>query len=305
MSGFDLSGKVALVTGGSYGLGVVWATALAQAGADIALTARSRDLLEQVAAELRSSTGRTVTTHTGDVTSDADVERVVADAAKAHGHIDILVNNAGVSENTGKSSEQTSSEHFRHAVDVDLVGVWNYAREVGRHMLGRGSGSIINIASICGMGATEFANPAYHASKAAVIALTRQLAAEWADRGVRVNAISPGFFMSEMVREGLELTGTRPWIDSRNPMRRMGEHTELVGPIVFLASDAASYVTGINLPVDGGHSTVIGSAQLQVPWQLWNRPGPIRPEATYQGLTDLPPGILREGIPGFHFPADE
>ncbi len=305
MSGFDLSGKVALVTGGSYGLGVVWATALAQAGADIALTARSGDLLEQVAAELRSSTGRTVTTHTGDVTSDADVERVVADAAKAHGHIDILVNNAGVSENTGKSSEQTSSEHFRHAVDVDLVGVWNYAREVGRHMLGRGSGSIINIASICGMGATEFANPAYHASKAAVIALTRQLAAEWADRGVRVNAISPGFFMSEMVREGLELTGTRPWIDSRNPMRRMGEHTELVGPIVFLASDAASYVTGINLPVDGGHSTVIGSAQLQVPWQLWNRPGPIRPEATYQGLTDLPPGILREGIPGFHFPADE
>ncbi len=305
MTGFDLSGKVALVTGGSYGLGVVWATALAQAGADIALTARSGDLLEQVAADLRTSTGRTVSTHTGDVTSDADVERVVADAAKAHGHIDVLVNNAGVSENTGKSSEQTSSEHFRHAVDVDLVGVWNYAREVGRHMLERGSGSIINIASICGMGATEFANPAYHASKAAVIALTRQLAAEWADRGVRVNAISPGFFMSEMVREGLELTGTRPWIDSRNPMRRMGEHTELVGPIVFLASDAASYVTGINLPVDGGHSTVIGSAQLQVPWQLWNRPGPIRPEATYQGLTDLPPGILREGIPGFHFPADE
>ena len=305
MSSFDLTGKVALVTGGSYGLGVVWATALAEAGADIALTARSGELLKQVAAELRSSTGRTVSTHTGDVTNDADVERVVAEAAEAHGHIDILVNNAGVSENTGKSSEQTSSEHFRHAVDVDLVGVWNYAREVGRHMLGRGSGSIINIASICGMGATEFANPAYHASKAAVIGLTRQLAAEWADRGVRVNAISPGYFMSEMVREGLELTGTRPWIDSRNPMRRMGEHTELAGPIVFLASDAASYVTGINLPVDGGHSTVIGSAQLQVPWQLWNRPGPIRPEATYQGLTDLPPGILREGIPGFHFPADE
>ena len=305
MSSFDLSGKVALVTGGSYGLGVVWATALAQAGADVALTARSGELLEQVAAELRSSTGRTVSTHVGDVTNDADVERVVAGAAEAHGHLDILVNNAGVSENTGKSSEQTSSEHFRHAVDVDLVGVWNYAREVGRHMLDRGSGSIINIASICGMGATEFANPAYHASKAAVIGLTRQLAAEWADRGVRVNAISPGFFMSEMVREALEMTGTRPWIDSRNPMRRMGEHTELAGPIVFLASDAASYVTGVNLPVDGGHSTVIGSAQLQVPWQLWNRPGPIRPETAYPGITDLPPGILREGIPGFHFPADE
>jgi NAD(P)-dependent dehydrogenase (short-subunit alcohol dehydrogenase family) len=301
---FSLSGKVALITGGSYGLGVVWAQALAAAGADIALTARSADLLEQVAAELRA-TGRTVSVHPGDVTSDADVERVVADAVRAHGHIDVLVNNAGVSENTGRSSEQTSSEHFRHAVDVDLVGVWNYARIVGMHMLQRGSGSIINIASICGMGATEFTNPAYHASKAAVIGLTRQLAAEWADRGVRVNAISPGFFMSEMVREALEMMGTRPWIDSRNPMRRMGEHQELAGPIVFLASDAASYVTGINLPVDGGHSSIISSNQLQAPWQLWNRPGPVRPEANYAGLVELPPSILRIGVPGFHFPADE
>ena len=303
-AGFNLGGKVSLITGGSYGLGVVWAQALAAAGSDIALTARSGDLLETVAAALRSSTGRTVSTHTGDVTNDADVSRVVGEAVAAHGHVDVLVNNAGVSEATGRSSEQTSSEHFRHAVEVDLVGVWNYAREVGRHMLGRGSGSIINIASICGMGATEFTNPAYHASKAAVIGLTHQLAAEWADRGVRVNAISPGFFMSEMVREALELTGTRPWIDSRNPMRRMGEHHELVGPVVFLASDAASYVTGVNLPVDGGHSTIIGAAQLQVPWQLWNDPGPINPEGTYKGLADLPPGIPRQGIPGFHFPAE-
>jgi NAD(P)-dependent dehydrogenase (short-subunit alcohol dehydrogenase family) len=301
---FELSGKVALITGGSYGLGVVWAKALAEAGADIALTARSGELMEQVAQELRTSTGRTVSTHIGDVTVDADVDRVVAAATAAHGHIDILVNNAGVNENTGKSSEQTSSEHFRHAVDVDLVGVWNYARAVGRHMLERGSGSIINIASICGMGATEFANPAYHASKAAVIGLTRQLAAEWADRNVRVNAISPGFFMSEMVREAMELTGTRPWIDSRNPMRRMGEHQELAGPVVFLASDAASYVTGINLAVDGGHSTVIGMSQLQAPWQKWNRPGPINAEGTYQGLTPLPDFILQEGIPGFHYPAE-
>ena len=121
-------------------------------------------------------------------------------------------------------------------------------------MLERGSGSIVNIASICGMGGTEFANPAYHASKAGVIELTRQLAGEWADRGVRVNAISPGFFMSEMVREALELTGTRAWVESRTPMRRMGEHDELVGPLLFLASDASSYVTGVNLAVDGGHS---------------------------------------------------
>jgi NAD(P)-dependent dehydrogenase (short-subunit alcohol dehydrogenase family) len=301
----DLTGKTALITGGSYGLGVVWATALAEAGADLALTARSADLLDQVAAQLRADTGRTVTTHPGDVTSEEDVDRVVADVLKAHGHIDVLVNNAGVNEATGKSSEQTSTEHFRHAIDVDLIGVWNYAKAVGRHMLERQSGSIINIASICGMGATEFANPAYHAAKGAVIQLTRQLAAEWGDRGVRVNAISPGFFMSEMIREGLELTGMKGWIESRNPMRRMGNHDELAAPIVFLASDAAGYVTGVNLPVDGGHSTVIGMSQLQTPMHLWNRPGPISYDATYKGLAPLPDNVLKEGVPGFHYPIEE
>ncbi len=301
---FDLTGKVALVTGGSYGLGVVWATALAEAGADIALTARSAALLKEVAAALRS-TGRTVTVHPGDVTNEDDVRRVMAEAVSAHGHVDVLVNNAGISENTGRSSEQTTTEHFRHAVDVDLIGVWNYAREAGIHMLERGSGSIINVSSICGMGATEFANPAYHAAKAAVIGLTRQLAAEWADRGVRVNSISPGFFMSEMIREALEMMGTRPWIESRNPMRRMGEHHELAGPVVFLASDAASYVTGVNLAVDGGHSAVMGMSQLQAPWQLWNRPGPVRASEVYAGIAPLPEYIPRQGVAGFHFPADE
>jgi len=300
----SLKGKVALVTGGSYGLGVVWATALAESGADIALTARSADLLGQVASGL-ADTGREVSTHPGDVTVEADVERVVAEAIERHGHIDILVNNAGINEATGKSSEQTTSEHFRHAIDVDLLGVWHYCRAVGRHMLERESGSIVNIASICGMGATEFANPAYHAAKAAVIQLTRQLAAEWADRGVRVNAISPGFFMSEMVREAFELMGIRVWVESRTPMRRLGEHPELVAPLVFLASDAASYVTGVNLPVDGGHSAVIGMSQLQAPWQLWNRPGPISGEDLYPGITELPPGILREGIPGLHFAIED
>src|SRR5437763_6797169 len=232
----SLKGKVALVTGGSYGLGVVWANALAESGADVALTARSAGLLEDVAAQL-AETGQTVSTHPGDVTVEDDVNSVVSDAIARHGHIDILVNNAGINEPTGRSSEQTTSEHFRHAIDVDLIGVWHYCRAVGRHMLERQSGSIVNVASICGMGATEFANPAYHAAKGAVIQLTRQLAAEWADRGVRVNAISPGFFMSEMVREVLDATGTRVWVESRTPMRRMGEHYELAAPVVFLASD--------------------------------------------------------------------
>jgi NAD(P)-dependent dehydrogenase (short-subunit alcohol dehydrogenase family) len=296
---FDLSGKTALITGGSYGLGVVWANA----GADLALTARSGELLEQVAAELRSTTGRTVTVHVGDVTNDADVDRVVAETIAAHGKIDVLVNNAGINEPTGKPSERTSNEHFRHAIDVDLMGVWYYAKAVGSHMLERGSGSIVNIASICGMGATEYANPAYHTAKAAVIQLTRQLGVEWADRGVRVNAISPGFFMSEMIREPMELTGMQGWIEARTPMRRMGEQPELAGPIVFLASDASAYVTSINLAVDGGYSSVIGMSQLKTPSQLWNIPGPIGD--TYEGLTELPPNIMRVGVPGFHTPLPE
>ncbi len=298
---FTLKGKVALVTGGSYGLGVVWARALAEAGADVAITARSQNLLLRVAKEL-SATGREVSYHPGDVTVESDVQRVVDGTIRRHGRIDILVNNAGVNEPTGRSSEQTSTDEFKRAIDVDLLGVWNYARLVGRHMLDRGNGSIINVASICGMGGTEFANPAYHAAKGAVIQLTRQLAGEWADRGVRVNALSPGFFMSEMVREVLEFSGTRTWIDSRTPMRRMGEHAELTGPLVFLASDAASYVTGVNLPVDGGYSAMIGAGQLQAPWQLWNNPGPINAASVYPGLAELPDGIRREGIPGIHFP---
>ena len=301
---FDLSGKSALITGGSYGLGLVWANALADAGADIALTARSKELLEANAAELAKK-GRKATAHVGDVTNIDDVSRVVDEAVAAHGKIDILVNNAGVNDATGKASENTSVEEFRQCIDVDLVGVFAFAKAVGRHMLARGSGSIINISSILGMGATEYANPAYHASKAAVINLTRQLAVEWADRGVRVNAISPGYFMSEMIREPLEMTGMRMWIEGRTPMRRFGEHDELRGPIVFLASDASGYVTGTNLPVDGGTSAVIGANQFMVPMHLWNRPGPIGADHLYQGMADLPAGILREGIPGFHFPVDE
>jgi len=302
---FDLTGKTALVTGGSYGLGLVWATALAEAGADVALTARSADLLDKAADDMASATGRKFTAHAGDVTREDDVARVVADALTAHGHLDILINNAGVNNVTGISSEQTPNESFRHAIDVDVMGVWYYTREVGRHMLARRSGSIINIASICGMGATEYADVSYHAAKGAVLQLTRQLATEWADRGVRVNAISPGFFMSELIREALEMTGMRPWIESRTPMRRMGAHPELAGPVVFLASDAAAYVTGINLPVDGGYSAVIGMSQLRTPTTLWARPGPISPDAVFPGIVPLPEFILQEGIPGFHYPLEE
>jgi NAD(P)-dependent dehydrogenase (short-subunit alcohol dehydrogenase family) len=271
----------------------------------VAVTARSRELLDSVAAELRRK-GVKASAHTGDVTNEADVERVVSEVVAEYGQIDVLVNNAGLNNSTGQPSEQTPNAAFRQVIDVDLIGVWQYAREVGRHMLARQSGSIINIASIIGMGGTEYVSPAYHASKAAVINLTRSLAVEWADRGVRVNCISPGYFMSEMIREALEITGTRIWVESRTPMHRMGDHHELAGPIVFLASDASSFVTGTNMAVDGGYSAVIGAPQLKTPWLQWTRPGPIpSKDVVFQGIAPLPDSMPREGIPGFHFPIEE
>lgn len=300
----DLTGKVALVTGGSYGLGVLWAEALADAGADIALTARSADLLEANAAALRTK-GVKASAHPGDVTNADDVQRVVDEVLAQHGHIDVLVNNAGVNDATGKPSENVTVEQFRQLIEVDLIGVFAFARSVGRHMLERGRGSIINISSMLGLGASEYVNPGYHASKAGVINLTRLLAVEWADRGVRVNAIAPGYFMSEMIREALELTGMKLWIEGRTPMRRFGESEELRGPIVFLASDASSYITGHTLTVDGGTSAVMGANQFRIPMHLWNRPGPIGAERLYEGMAPLPDAIIKEGIPGFHYPIEE
>jgi gluconate 5-dehydrogenase len=296
---FDLTGKTALVTGGSYGLGVVFAHALADAGADIAVTARSTELLESVKADIEAK-GRKASAHTGDVTVLDDVQRVVHAVIAEHGQIDVLVNNAGVSDTRGIASENVDADTFRKTIEVDLFGVWNYAQAVGRHMLERRSGSIINISSMLGVGGSEYVNPAYHAAKAAVINLTRLLATEWGDRGVRVNALSPGYFVSEMTRVIFETLGLTPWVEGRTPLRRLGEDKDLRGPIVFLASDESAYVTGANLLVDGGYSAVMGANQFQVPWHLWNVPSSIG--ENYPGMAPLPDSIDQQGIPGVHFP---
>jgi gluconate 5-dehydrogenase len=296
---FDLTGKTALVTGGSYGLGVVFAHALADAGADIAVTARSTELLESVKADIEAK-GRKASAHTGDVTVLDDVNRVVSEVIAAHRQIDVLVNNAGVSDTRGIASENVDAETFRKTIEVDLFGVWNYAQAVGRHMLERRSGSIINISSMLGVGGSEYVNPAYHAAMAAVINLTRLLATEWGDRGVRVNALSPGYFVSDMTRVIFETLGLTPWVEGRTPLRRLGEDKDLRGPIVFLASDEAAYVTGTNLLVDGGYSAVMGANQFQVPWHLWNVPSSIG--VNYPGMAPLPDSIDQQGIPGVHFP---
>jgi gluconate 5-dehydrogenase len=284
---FDLRGKTALVTGGSYGLGPMFAEALAGAGADVALTARSAERLESVRAGIEAM-GVKATAYPGDVTVEADVMRIVADTIADHGKLDVLVNNAGISDDRGLPSELFDTETFRKILDCDVTGLFMFAREAGKHMLERGSGSIINIASILGDGGSEGVTPAYYAAKGAVINLTKLLAVEWGDRGVRVNALSPNFFVSEMTRDFLVEAGTDIWWESRTPMRRLGEPEDLSGPVVFLASDASLYVTGLNLAVDGGFGAGRGAPQERPPFLKYNeRQGIAQIGTPYPGLSKV------------------
>lgn len=240
----DFTGKTVLITGASYGLGEGFAHGFAAAGASLVLTARSTELLESVAAACRELGSPLVTVVAGDVSDEADVRRVVAESVAAHGKIDCLINNAGISDLRGLAPEQFDTETWNRILSVDLNGVFFYLREVGRHMLETGGGSIVNIASIMGSGSNEVNVIAYSAAKGAVRTITQQLGCEWADRGVRVNSVSPGFIITDMVRPALEGLGMDKWIASRTPMRRVGELEEVVGPVMFLCSDHASYITG-------------------------------------------------------------
>ena len=299
---FDVDGKVTLVTGASYGLGEVFALALAEAGSDLVLAARSVDLLEAVAERCRAL-GRAVTVVPCDVSDEDAVRAAVETGIAEHGRIDVLVNNAGVADLRGLGAEQFDTETFRQIVDVDLVGAFMMAREVGRHMLARGSGSIINICSIMGSGANETGVVAYSAAKGGLRNLTLQLGCEWADRGVRVNSISPGFIVTEMTRPALEGLGLTEYIASRTPMRRVGDASELVGPLLFLASDASSYVTGLDLLVDGGTNAANGYYQVAPVHHGWGeklgRPMIGEPWA---GMAPLPErfDVARPGVPGIH-----
>ena len=182
-----------------------------------------------------------------------------------------------------------------------------FLREVGRHMLERGSGSIVNICSIMGSGANENNIIAYAAAKGGLRNVTQQVGCEWADRGVRVNSVSPGFIITEMVRPALEGMGMDKWIASRTPMRRIGELHEIVGPVMFLASDAASYITGHDLLVDGGTNAANGYYQIPPIHQEWNKTTAPRVGAGYPGVQPRPDWyqVLENGIPGLHYPLPE
>jgi NAD(P)-dependent dehydrogenase (short-subunit alcohol dehydrogenase family) len=252
MNLFDLSGKTAIVTGGGKGIGRQMADGLAEAGANIVVCARQAERCEQAASELAEKGVKTLGLGC-DVRDPDQVQAVVARTVADFGGIDVLVNNAGTV--WGAPPEDMPLEGWQKVVDVNLTGVFLFSQAAGRAMIDGDGGSIVNIASVAGLhGApTEITNSVvYHATKGGVIAFTRDLACKWAQHGIRVNAIAPGWFPSDMANFVLDQHGERLIDDV--PLRRFGGPEDLKGPVVFLASDASAYVTGHTLVVDGGQS---------------------------------------------------
>lgn len=249
---FDLSGKTAIVTGGGVGIGRQMAQALAESGANLVLCARKVERCEQAAAEL-SQLGVRALGLRCDVREPDAVQAVVDRTREEFGVIDVLVNNAGTV--WGAPPEDTPLEGWQKVIDVNLTGVFLFSQAAGRVMIDAGGGKIVNIASVAGLGGAppEIVNAIpYHASKGGVIAFTRDLACKWAQHGINVNAIAPGWFPSEMSAYVLDRQGET--LVGHIPLRRFGGPDDLKGAVVFLASAAADYVTGHTLVVDGGES---------------------------------------------------
>ena len=248
---FDLTGRVAIVTGGSRGLGLEMAAGLAEAGASLMLCARREEWLTPAIADLRGR-GFTVEGMTCDVSNTADVQAVVDQTIAAYGRLDILVNNAGVT--WAAPAEDMPLDKWRKVIDTNLTGTFLFSQAAGREMLKTGYGRIINVASIAGVIASvngpHYA--AYAASKAGIMGLTRELAASWGRQGIRVNAIAPGYFHSRLADGAIEMV--EPDLKATSPMGRVGADDELKGVVVFLAADASNYMTGQVLVVDGGWS---------------------------------------------------
>jgi len=247
---FRLDGRVAVVTGASSGLGERFARVLAGAGASVVVAARRAERLESLAGDLADAIAVAC-----DVVRAEDRQRLIDTSLERFGHIDILVNNAGIG--TPEPAESETPQHFAEVLDVNLTAAFALSQLAAPPMIEAGSGRIVNVVSILGIvGSGQIPFAAYSASKAGLIGLTRDLAGEWARKGIRVNALAPGWFASEMTAEMFADDRSMAWVARNAPMGRAGEPHELDGALLYLASDASSYVTGQVLAVDGGWTAV-------------------------------------------------
>ena len=248
----DLSGRSAVVTGASSGLGARFARVLVEHGARVVLAARREERIAALAAELGEDRAVAVPT---DVTHEASLRHAVDTAVERFGGLDVMVNNAGISRVV--KAEEDTADGFREVVEVNLVALFAACREAARVMLPAGRGSIVNVASAMGLvGLGRIPQASYAASKGGVVNLTRELAAQWARRGVRVNAIAPGWFPSEMTAPMFDDERSMRFVERTVPMMRAGREEELDGVVLFLAGDASSYVCGQTIAVDGGWTAV-------------------------------------------------
>jgi gluconate 5-dehydrogenase len=248
---FNLSGRVAIVTGGSRGLGLEMAEGLAEAGAALMLCARRAEWLTPAIDGLRKP-GVQVDGMLCDVAKPQDVQAVVNRTLETYGRVDILINNAGVS--WGAEPEDMPLDKWQKVIDINLTGAFLFAQAAGREMLKRQFGRIINVSSIAGIHASVRGPHyvGYAASKAGMMGLTRELAATWGRHGIRVNAIAPGFFHSRLADPAIAIA--EPAIKATSPLPRVGDAGELKGVVVFLAADASNYITGQVIVVDGGRT---------------------------------------------------